>query len=177
MIKAVGSTRELINAQKDSSDTFHGLVQLISLFTIDYSSSGTFSYEATNEDLFLEEVDLDTAKAIGASGKFDLQKYPLWLQLTDDEYQTGSVLAGWPSSIKYAADSTPVGQLDWTEYQLGSLVWEEFEVGGETVWTFGDLNAAAPNVFTMSNLVTNLEPSLPAGAEIVSRDARRSYNN
>ena len=177
MIKAVGSTRELINSQKNANDPFHGLVQIISLFTIDYSPTGTFSYEATNEDLFIEEVDLTVAKVIGASNKFDLQGYPIWLQLTDSEYQNGTVPTEWPSSIKYVGDSVPAGQLDWKDYKLGSLIWEEFEVGGETVWTFGDLSAANKSIFTMSNLVTNLEPALPAGAEIISRDTRRSYNN
>jgi hypothetical protein len=166
MITAVGSTKELINSQKDASDPFHGLVQVISLFTIDYSPAGTFSYQALDDELFLEEVDLPTAKAIGLSGRFDLEGYPVFLQLTDEEFTEGTVPASWPNS-----DEQP-----WDEYELGTLRWESFEVDGETVWTFGNLSAASRSDFTMANLTVNLEPDLPAGATIISRDTRRSYN-
>ena len=166
MITAVGSTKELINSQKDASDPFHGLVQVISLFTIDYSPTGTFSYQALDDELFLEEVDLPTAKAIGLSGKFDLEGYPVFLQLTDEEFTEGTVPASWPGSE----------QQSWKDYELGTLRWEEFEVSGEKVWTFGNLSAANRAEFTMANLCVNLEPALPAGATIISRDTRRSYN-
>ena len=166
MIKAIGSTKELINSQKDAGDPFHALVQVISLFTIDYAPDESFSYEALSDDLFLEEVDLPTAKAIGASGKFDLIGYPIWLQLTDEEYQDGTVPASWPGSTGQA----------WKDYELGSLGWEEFEVDGSTTWLFGDLSAAGRSDFAMSNVATTLEPALPAGAEIVSRDIRRAFN-
>ena len=171
MITAVGSTKELINSQQDASDPFHALVQVISLFTIDYAPDGSFSYDALSNDLFLDTVDLDTAQAIGASNKFDLLGYPVYLQLTDDEFQNGTVPGNWPSST---------GQ-PWKDYKLGSLVWEEFELdvpnGVETVWTFGSLSGASRSEFSMSNLVLNLEPTLPPGADIIGTEARRSYNN
>jgi hypothetical protein len=165
-ITAVGSTKELINSQKDASDPFHGLVQVISLFSIDYAPSGTFSYQALDDDLFLEEVDLPTAKAIGLSGRFDLEGYPVFLQLSDDEYQNGNVPGGWPEST---------GQ-PWKEYKLGSLLWESFNADGSIIWTFGDLSSAGRSDFVMSKVAQNLEPLLPAGAILIDRDTRRGYN-
>lgn len=167
MITASGLTSELIAAKKDSSDPFHDLVEIISLFNLDYDSvPGKFVYEAKSDTLFRQEVDFDTAKAIGASGRFELIGYPCYLMLTETEWSSGTVPSAWPNSTD--ANGNPLG---WPDYVLGTLVWEDFVDGGVPVKTFGNLSAANRQMFSASKLAA-LEAALPVGGELISTEER-----
>ena len=57
MIEVTGATSDLIAVKQDATHPLHDLVETLSLFTIT-TANGQFVFTATDEQTFVEQVDL-----------------------------------------------------------------------------------------------------------------------
>ena len=168
MITVTGATSDLIAVKQDATHPLHDLVETLSLFTIT-TANGQFVFTATDEQTFVEQVDLPTALAI-ADGLFEVEGYPVYLKVEED-MMADEVSDGFPlrSVIDEVTEEETV--LTWEEYELGSLVWEDFPESGAVVYTLGNLSAFSRSMFRMSEINTMASNAMP-GVSFISREER-----
>ena len=168
MITVTGATSDLIAVKQDATHPLHDLVETLSLFTIT-TANGQFEFTATDEQTFVEQVDLPTALAI-ADGLFEIEGYPVYLKVEED-MMADEVSEGFPlrSVIDEVTEEETV--LTWEEYELGSLVWEDFPESGAVVYTLGNLSAFSRSMFRMSEINTMASNAMP-GVSFISREER-----
>ena len=169
MITVTGATSDLIAVKQDATHPLHDLVETLSLFTIT-TANGQFVFTATDEQTFVEQVDLPTALAIAERGLFDIEGYPVYLKVEED-MMADEVSEGFPlrSVIDEVTEEETV--LTWEEYELGSLVWEDFPESGAVVYTLGNLSAFSRSMFRMSEINTMASNAMP-GVSFISREER-----